>query len=59
VLPVPVVGIAGIDASNVMEVAATGAASAAVISAITRSADPEAACAALMAGFTAGAATAS
>jgi len=42
-----------------MEVAATGAASAAVISAITRSADPEAACAALMAGFAAGAAKAS
>lgn len=59
VLPVPVVGIAGIDASNVMEVAATGAASAAVISAITKSSDPEAACAALMAGFAAGAAKAS
>ena len=59
VLPVPVVGIAGIDASNVAEVAATGAASAAVISAITKSANPEAACAALMAGFAAGAAKAS
>lgn len=51
VLPLPVVGIAGIDASNVVDVAATGAASAAVISAITRAADPEAACRALMAGF--------
>ncbi len=59
VLPVPVVGIAGIDASNVADVAATGAASAAVISAITKSANPEAACAALMAGFAAGAAKAS
>jgi hydroxymethylpyrimidine kinase/phosphomethylpyrimidine kinase/thiamine-phosphate diphosphorylase len=47
VLPLPVVGIAGIDASNVGEVAATGAASAAVISAITKAGDPEAACMAL------------
>ncbi|WP_296509334.1 bifunctional hydroxymethylpyrimidine kinase/phosphomethylpyrimidine kinase [Rhodoferax sp.] len=51
VLPLPVVGIAGIDASNVAEVAATGAASAAVISAITKAADPEAACRALLSGF--------
>lgn len=51
VLPLPVVGIAGIDVRNVAEVAATGAASAAVISAITHAADPDAACRALMAGF--------
>ena len=51
VLPLPVVGIAGIDASNVADVAATGAASAAVISAITKVADPEAACRELMEGF--------
>ncbi len=51
VLPLPVVGIAGIDASNVADVAATGAASAAVISAITKAEDPEVACRALMAGF--------
>jgi hydroxymethylpyrimidine kinase/phosphomethylpyrimidine kinase/thiamine-phosphate diphosphorylase len=50
-LPLPVVGIAGIDASNVAEVAATGAASAAVISAITKAEDSEAACLALMNGF--------
>ncbi|MDZ7939336.1 MAG: bifunctional hydroxymethylpyrimidine kinase/phosphomethylpyrimidine kinase [Rhodoferax sp.] len=51
VLPLPVVGIAGIDASNVADVAATGAASAAVISAITQAADPEQACQQLRAGF--------
>lgn len=51
VLPLPVVGIAGIDASNVAEVAATGAASAAVISAITKAANPEAACKDLVEGF--------
>nr|WP_315493820.1 bifunctional hydroxymethylpyrimidine kinase/phosphomethylpyrimidine kinase [uncultured Rhodoferax sp.] len=51
VLPLPVVGIAGVDACNVAEVAATGAASAAVISAITKASDPEAACRALMTGF--------
>ncbi|PQA77861.1 thiamine phosphate synthase [Rhodoferax sp. TS-BS-61-7] len=51
VLPMPVVGIAGIDASNVADVAATGAASAAVISAITKAGDPEAACKALMQRF--------
>jgi hydroxymethylpyrimidine kinase / phosphomethylpyrimidine kinase / thiamine-phosphate diphosphorylase len=44
VLPLPVVGIAGIEASNVADVAATGAASAAVISAITKASDPEQAC---------------
>ena len=43
-LPVPVVGIAGIDVRNIAEVAAQGVASAAVITAITRAADPEAAC---------------
>jgi hydroxymethylpyrimidine kinase / phosphomethylpyrimidine kinase / thiamine-phosphate diphosphorylase len=51
VLPLPVVGIAGIDAGNVADVAATGAASAAVISAITHAADPEQACRDLMSGF--------
>ena len=51
VLPLPVVGIAGIDASNVAEVAATGAASAAVISAITKAGDPDGACRVLMNGF--------
>jgi thiamine monophosphate synthase len=44
VLPLPVVGIAGIDARTVADVAATGAASAAVISAITKAEDPEGAC---------------
>lgn len=53
-LPVPVVGIAGIDGRNVGAVAATGAASAAVITAITRAPDPQAACLALQAGFVAG-----
>jgi hydroxymethylpyrimidine kinase/phosphomethylpyrimidine kinase/thiamine-phosphate diphosphorylase len=53
VLPLPVVGIAGIDTGNVAEVAATGAASAAVISAITKAGDPEAACAALLSGWAA------
>jgi thiamine-phosphate diphosphorylase len=51
VLPLPVVGIAGIDASNVAQVAATGAASAAVISAITKAQDAEQACRALVEGF--------
>jgi len=54
VLPLPVVGIAGIDASNVAAVAATGAASAAVISAITQAADPAQACRVLLQGFAAG-----
>jgi hydroxymethylpyrimidine kinase/phosphomethylpyrimidine kinase/thiamine-phosphate diphosphorylase len=53
-LPVPVVGIAGIDASNVAKVAATGAASAAVITAITRAADPDAVCRQLVAEFARG-----
>jgi hydroxymethylpyrimidine kinase/phosphomethylpyrimidine kinase/thiamine-phosphate diphosphorylase len=51
VLPLPVVGIAGIDTRNVADVAATGAASAAVISAITKAGDPEGACRVLMVGF--------
>ena len=54
VLPLPVVGIAGIDASNMADVAATGAASAAVISAITQAADPQAACQTLIEAFTRG-----
>lgn len=53
-LPVPVVGIAGIDGGNVADIAATGAASAAVITAITRAQDPEAACRQLMEGFARG-----
>lgn len=53
-LPVPVVGIAGIDTHNVADVAATGAASAAVITAITRAKDPEVACRMLMDGFVRG-----
>ncbi|MDE2418503.1 MAG: thiamine phosphate synthase [Burkholderiales bacterium] len=51
VLPLPVVGIAGIDGGNVAEVAATGVASAAVISAITKAADPDRACRELMERF--------
>lgn len=43
-LPLPVVGIAGIDARNVADVAATGAASAAVISAISQAHDVPGAC---------------
>ena len=53
-LPLPVVGIAGVNSRNVAQVAATGAASAAVISAITHAPDPEAACAVLQQGFAAG-----
>ncbi|MEY4344511.1 MAG: thiamine phosphate synthase, partial [Pseudomonadota bacterium] len=51
VLPLPVVGIAGIDVHNMSAVAATGAASGAVISAITKAADPAKACAELMSAF--------
>ncbi|MBK9346155.1 MAG: thiamine phosphate synthase [Burkholderiales bacterium] len=54
-LPLPVVGIAGIGLHNVAEVAATGAASAAVITAITQAQDPAQACRELMAGFARGA----
>ena len=53
-LPVPVVGIAGIDVHNIAEVAAQGAGSAAVITAITRAPDPEAACRQLSAEFARG-----
>ena len=54
VLPVPVVGIAGIDTRNMAEVAAQGVAGAAVITAITRADDPDAACHQLMAEFAQG-----
>ncbi len=54
VLPLPVVGIAGIDAGNMADVAAQGVASGAVITAITRAADPELACRQLMDAFTRG-----
>ncbi len=53
-LPVPVVGIAGIDARNVADVATTGVASAAVITAITGAVDPDLACQALMGEFARG-----
>jgi hydroxymethylpyrimidine kinase/phosphomethylpyrimidine kinase/thiamine-phosphate diphosphorylase len=53
-LPVPVVGIAGIDVRNIAEVAAQGVASAAVITAISRAPDPEDACRQLMAEFARG-----
>ena len=53
-LPVPVVGIAGIDVSNMAQVAATDVAGAAVITAVTRAADPEAACQQLVAAFARG-----
>jgi hydroxymethylpyrimidine kinase/phosphomethylpyrimidine kinase/thiamine-phosphate diphosphorylase len=43
-LPVPVVGIAGIGVAQMADVAATGVASAAVITAITRASNPEEAC---------------
>lgn len=51
VLPLPVVGIAGIGVHNVADIAATGAASAAVITAITQASDPAQACRDLIAGF--------
>ncbi len=50
-LPVPVVGIAGMDASNMADVAAQGVASGAVITAITRASDPDRACHQLRAAF--------
>ena len=53
-LPVPVVGIAGIDVRNIAEVAAQDVASAAVITAITLATDPEGACHRLMAEFARG-----
>lgn len=51
ILPLPVVGIAGMDVHNMADVAATGAASGAVITAITKAADPAKACADLMTAF--------
>ena len=53
-LPVPVVGIAGIDVGNIAEVAAQGVASAAVITAITRAPNAEDACRQLQAEFARG-----
>ncbi len=53
--PVPVVAIAGIDATNIAAVAAAGAHAAAVVSAWLRAPDPEAALASLAAAFAAGA----
>lgn len=53
-LPVPVVGIAGIGVANMAEVAVQGVAGAAVIAAITAAADPEQACQSLMARFAEG-----
>lgn len=53
-LPVPVVGIAGIDTRNMADVAAQGVAGAAVITAITRAEDPDGACRQLMAAFARG-----
>ena len=53
--PLPVVGIAGIGMHNMADVAATGVASAAVITAITQAANPDEACRSLMAAFAAGA----
>lgn len=53
-LPLPVVGIAGIGVHNVADIAATGAASAAVISAITQADEPAQACRELMTGFAQG-----
>ncbi|MDH4449233.1 MAG: bifunctional hydroxymethylpyrimidine kinase/phosphomethylpyrimidine kinase [Rhodoferax sp.] len=55
VLPVPVVGIGGIDVHAMASVAATGAASAAVVSAVTQAFAPDAACRALVEAFAAGA----
>jgi hydroxymethylpyrimidine kinase/phosphomethylpyrimidine kinase/thiamine-phosphate diphosphorylase len=53
-LPVPVVGIAGIGVANMADAAALGVAGAAVITAITRAADPEDACRELVAEFARG-----
>jgi hydroxymethylpyrimidine kinase/phosphomethylpyrimidine kinase/thiamine-phosphate diphosphorylase len=53
-LPLPVVGIAGIDTRNMAEVAAQGVVGAAVITAITRAEDPGDACRRLMAEFARG-----
>lgn len=53
-LDAPVVGIAGIHVGNMAAVAATGVASAAVITAITQAPNPELACQQLMAEFAKG-----
>jgi len=53
-LPTPVVGIAGIGVAQMADVAATGVASAAVITAVTRAADPNGACRQLMEAFARG-----
>ncbi|MES2584989.1 MAG: thiamine phosphate synthase [Pseudomonadota bacterium] len=53
-LPVPVVGIAGIDTRNMADVAAQGVAGAAVITAITQAPDPAAACRQLVVAFAQG-----
>jgi hydroxymethylpyrimidine kinase/phosphomethylpyrimidine kinase/thiamine-phosphate diphosphorylase len=53
-LPTPVVGIGGLGLPHMAAVAATGAASAAVISAITQADDPQAACRVLAAAFAEG-----
>lgn len=50
-LPVPVVGIAGIGVEQMADVAAQGAAGGAVITAITQAPDPHAACQALQAAW--------
>jgi thiamine-phosphate diphosphorylase len=55
VLPLPVVGIAGIDTRNMADVAAQGVAGAAVITAISRAVNPDAACRQLMLEFARGA----
>jgi thiamine-phosphate pyrophosphorylase len=48
---IPVIGIGGINLSNVVEVAATGAAGAAVIGAVMQAEDPESAARALLSAF--------
>lgn len=53
-LPVPVVGIAGIGVAQMADVAAQGVCGAAVITAITQAADPDGACRQLMEAFTRG-----
>jgi len=53
-LPVPVVGIAGIGVEQMADVAAQGVCGAAVITAITQAADPDGACRQLMEAFTRG-----
>jgi thiamine-phosphate diphosphorylase len=48
---IPVIGIGGIDTSNVAEIAATGAAGAAVCGAVMRASDPAATVRSLLAAF--------